>query len=222
MFTMHNPVRWVDPTGLFAQPTELLMDSDGGGSARQQTWQERLAELLREAAALARERRDSAPAPNINDIWDPVTINRIGYLHPAIRDSAIAFILDAQSQGIFLRITDGYRSIARQNELFAQGRTAPGSIVTNARGGQSYHNFGLAIDVVQMVQGDDGRWTPDWNGDWDRIGAIGMSHGFEWGGTWTSFVDRPHFQMTFDFTTAELLQRLNDGNTENGFVVLTR
>jgi len=161
-------------------------------------------------------------APNINDIWDPVTINRIGNLHPAIIGPTIEFILDAQSRGIYLRITSGYRSFADQNALFAQGRTTPGAIVTNARGGQSWHNFGLAIDVVEVRNGDPSSqdnilWVND---RWDEIGAIGRSHGFAWGGDWTGFVDRPHFEMTFGLTLAEMRDRLSRGFTRNGFVRL--
>ena len=116
-------------------------------------------------------------------------------------------------------ITSGYRSFAEQDALFAQGRdgdTRPR--VTNARGGQSWHNFGLAIDVVEISDGVAVWDNPNWN----LIGAIGRNHGFEWGGNWTGFVDRPHFQMTFDFTTTELNRRINAGQTQNGFVILTR
>ncbi|MCL2611281.1 MAG: M15 family metallopeptidase, partial [Defluviitaleaceae bacterium] len=167
------------------------------------------------------------PEPNIekprdiNDIWDHHTINRLKALHPNIQDAAVAFILDAQSKGIYLRVTSGFRSFAEQDALFAQGRTTSGSIVTNARGGQSYHNYGLAIDVVEFR---DGIATTEnmlfVNDRWDEIGAIGKSHGFEWGGDWAGFPDRPHFQKTFGFTTAELGERQNQGLVDNGFVQL--
>jgi len=165
----------------------------------------------------------SPPASsNINDIWDHVTIDRINGLHPAIRGNATAFILDAQSRGIYLRITNGYRTFAEQDALHAQGRTATGNIVTNARGGESWHNFGLAIDVLEFRNGvttaDNMLWETE---NWDLIGAIGRSHGFEWGGDWTSFVDRPHFQITFGHTTAELRNRRSQNRMEGGFVILT-
>ncbi|MCL2638146.1 MAG: M15 family metallopeptidase [Oscillospiraceae bacterium] len=151
---------------------------------------------------------------DINDIWDSVTITRIGTLHPAIQDSAIAFILAAQKQDINLRITDGFRSIEEQNILYEQGRTTPGAIVTNGRGGQSYHNFGLALDVVEMKDG-----VPLWEEtDWDKVGALGKQFGFEWGGDWASFVDRPHFEMSFGFSTSQFLQMYNDDKTTDGFV----
>lgn len=55
--------------------------------------------------------------------------------------------------GIKLRVAQATRTIAQQNALYAQGRTAPGRIVTNAKGGESYHNYGLAIDVIEIKNG---------------------------------------------------------------------
>ena len=107
-------------------------------------------------------------------------------------------------------------ALLRSKTLYSSKRTRPGNIVTNARGGQSFHNYGLAIDVVE-ISGGQALWT---NPNWNLIGEIGESHGFEWGGRWTAFVDRPHFQMTFGFTTAQLLQRRNQGMMSDGFVIL--
>lgn len=93
-----------------------------------------------------------------------------------------------------------------------------GNIVTNARGGQSFHNFGLAIDVVEMNSSGQPIWTND---RWNEIGEIGKSHGFEWGGDWANFPDRPHFQMTFGLITGQLFQRYNERRVDDdGFVLL--
>lgn len=89
-----------------------------------------------------------------------------------------------------------YRSPERQNELYAQGRTTPGSIVTHVKGGGSFHNVfpALAFDVAFRIPNDQG-------GPWARedlfrkFGEIGMRLGLEWGGSWTDFVDMPHFQV---------------------------
>lgn len=98
------------------------------------------------------------------------------------------------AEGIAIRMTEGFRSIARQNELYAQGRTKPGAIVTNAKGGESYHNWGVAFDVVLRVEGysDSPKWA--------RIGALGRKIGLEWGGDWASFKDLPHFELRFGYT----------------------
>lgn len=97
-------------------------------------------------------------------------------------------------------ITDGYRSNAEQDELYAQGRTKPGSIVTNARGGQSTHNYGLAVDLAFQK---DGKlfYTNDL---YQKIFIIARSMGFELGADWASFPDKPHFQYTKGLTIAQL------------------
>ena len=127
--------------------------------------------------------------------WDPVTDRRIGELDPRFQPVATEFINTVESEtAIQLRVTAGYRSAADQDDLYAIGRTEPGNIVTNARGGESLHNSGLAIDVVQMQNGRP-NWTMS-NSSWQSVGQIGERLGMQWGGRWTGFVDRPHFQWS--------------------------
>ena len=105
-----------------------------------------------------------------------------------------------------LAVTSTLRDLAYQSHLFAQGRTAPGKIVTNARAGYSWHNFGLAFDVVPIVAGVafwDNR-TKSGIQLWTDIGSIGEELGLEWGGRWTRFPDMPHFQLTAGRTLAQL------------------
>lgn len=148
-------------------------------------------------------------------VWDLITEQRIKMLHPLVRTPARAFINKAAELGIKLRITAALRTFAQQNDLYAQGRTTPGKIVTNAEAGESYHNYGLAIDVVPIVNG-----KADWNTDWYRIAAIGKSFGFSWGGDWVSFKDKPHFQMTFGNTIADLQYKTNNGVVDGDYVNL--
>jgi peptidoglycan L-alanyl-D-glutamate endopeptidase CwlK len=153
----------------------------------------------------------------VTRVWDFISEQRINTLHPMIRNEARAFINDCETQGIKLRVTAGFRSIDEQNKLYAKGRTEPGKVVTNARGGQSFHNYGLALDVVEMKDGV----TPLWNNtNWEKIGSIGKKYGFEWGGDWTSFTDKPHFQKTFGNDLAQLQARYNAGNLPGGYVAL--
>lgn len=128
---------------------------------------------------------------------------KLADVHPTVREKAIELIKRAHAQGIYVLITQGFRSIAEQNELYAQGRTKPGKIVTNAKGGYSYHNFGLAFDVV--IQNADGSlcWSVA-DKRWKTVGAIGKSIGLEWGGDWRKFPDYPHFQLTFGLSLADL------------------
>ena len=136
--------------------------------------------------------------------WDPVTDKRIQTLHSKVQQHAFDFINDVEAQlNIKLRVTQALRTIAEQNTLYAKGRTSPGSIVTNARGGQSYHNYGLAIDVVE-IRGN----TVNWNSNWTAIARISSIHGFTWGGHWAT-PDKPHFQMAFGLT----IQQLQNGST---------
>lgn len=123
-------------------------------------------------------------------------------VHPLVATKARQLIERAYKEGINIIITQGLRTIEEQNELYAQGRTKTGKIVTNARGGYSYHNFGLAFDFA--ILNADG--SVNWNVDekWKRVGALGKSLGLEWGGDWRDFPDYPHFQLTFGLSLADL------------------
>ena len=135
-------------------------------------------------------------------------------LHPKIRDKAREFIVKAEQQGITLRITSGLRTWAEQDELYAQGRTKPGSVVTNAKGGSSNHNYGLAFDVVPIENG-----KVNWNSkNWNKIGQIGKSVGFNWGGDWTGLVDKPHFEMLFGNSVSDLKQMYLAGKKDGDYV----
>lgn len=120
----------------------------------------------------------------------------ISGLNERLQPLATRFLQLAAEQGIPLVLTQGYRSPEEQNRLYEQGRTAPGSVVTHVRGGQSKHNFGLAFDVAPV--NDKGQ--PYWPNDdelWQRIGSIGQSLGLRWGGNWPeAYRDRPHFELS--------------------------
>ncbi|MDP1419221.1 M15 family metallopeptidase [Peribacillus simplex] len=110
-----------------------------------------------------------------------------------------------------MKITHGFRSFAEQNAIYAQGRTKKGSIVTNAKGGQSMHNYGLAIDFCLITpDGKKAVWDTytdfdkDGLSDWKEVVEEAKKLGFEWGGDWKSFKDSPHFQMTCGLTLKDL------------------
>lgn len=123
-------------------------------------------------------------------------------LQPKVQRMAEEVIAEMFNQGFAVMVYQGYRSIADQNYLYQQGRTRIGQKVTNARGGQSYHNFGVAVDIVFMVDG-----KPSWDDShpWHLLGEVGESAGFEWGGRWSGFVDLPHFQYTEGYGHKEFL-----------------
>jgi LAS superfamily LD-carboxypeptidase LdcB len=134
--------------------------------------------------------------------WDSISNQRIKQLDSRVQQPAINFINNTESElNIQLRVNEGYRSIERQNELYNQSITT-GPWVTGAKGGQSYHNYSLAMDVVIMESG-----KPNWNKPISKeIANIGIKQGFEWGGNWAPpKTDYPHFQMTFGQSWQELL-----------------
>jgi len=139
-------------------------------------------------------------------------------LHPKIRPMAIDFIAKAKTQGIDIKITAGLRTFDEQEKLYNQGRTTPGSIVTKAKPGQSFHNYGLAIDVVPIVNG-----KAVWDNEtlWQKLGVIGESAGFEWGGRW-KFVDKPHFQYPKNTKYTTIMQLKMAGDVDqDGYVILS-
>jgi peptidoglycan L-alanyl-D-glutamate endopeptidase CwlK len=119
-------------------------------------------------------------------------------------------ITKALSGRAICRITHTLRTITEQDALYAQGRTKPGKKITNAKGGQSFHNYGMAFDICLIIDGKEASWDmlKDFDGDkeadWMEIVHIAKKHGWEWGGDWTKFKDYPHFQKTYGYTTTKL------------------
>ena len=123
-------------------------------------------------------------------------------LLPPVRERVERMIASCDAEGIDLLVTSTYRDNASQEALYAQGRTAPGRIVTNARSGQSFHNYRCAVDVVPIRNG-----KAIWDSKdpvWQRIGALGKAAGLEWAGDWKRFKEFPHFQYTAGLTLAQL------------------
>lgn len=123
-------------------------------------------------------------------------------LLPPVRERVERMIAACKAEGIDLLVTSTYRDNASQEALYAQGRTAPGRIVTNARSGQSYHNYRCAVDVVPIRNGK-AIWDAK-DAVWQRIGALGKAAGLEWAGDWKRFKEFPHFQYTGGLTLTAL------------------
>lgn len=131
---------------------------------------------------------------------DKISIDRLNKLHPSVRSTFKMFIEAAETElSVTLRISQGLRTIAEQNALYAQGRTAPGKIVTNAPGGSSYHNYGLAIDLVQLVGSGI-----NWDFNYKLLEPIAARYGIAWGGNFKSIVDKPHFEITKGYSCKQL------------------
>lgn len=163
-------------------------------------------------------------------VKDKITLDRIKLMHPDLREE-VAQMYDTMSNALtgkaICRFAYTLRSYKEQNDLFAQGRTKPGNKVTNARGGQSYHNFGLAFDIVLLKDAkgngkfDTASWETnvdfdgDGRADWQEIVTIAKQHGWEWGGDW-KFTDMPHFQKTQGRSVAELDKMVQAGKVFAG------
>jgi hypothetical protein len=124
---------------------------------------------------------------------------RLGQVHPLLATRGQAMIDLCAHAGISVMVTQGLRTREEQDALYAKGRTEPpigdGFIVTKARGGQSYHNFGLAFDIVILDSIGKADWDTTHPG-WQVAADSGRSVGLEWGGDWKSFKDLPHYQYT--------------------------
>ena len=139
---------------------------------------------------------------------------RLSGLHPVVASRARAMLDLCSLAGLAILVTQGVRTWEEQDVLFARGRTVPpigaSNIVTKARGGQSYHNFGLAFDIIVL----DSMGKTDWNTShpgWRRAAEAGRSVGLEWGGDWKGFKDIPHFQYTGGLSLAECRALFADG-----------
>lgn len=150
---------------------------------------------------------------------DQITLDRIKLMHPALRDELLEQYMYVNNKilgkGVRLRFAYTLRTIEEQNALYAQGRTKSGNIVTNAKGGQSYHNYGLAFDIVLLYDKDNNGTfeTASWemNQDWMNVVKYFVGQGWHWGGNFKSFKDYPHFEKSFGFKTSELMKRLDKG-----------
>jgi peptidoglycan L-alanyl-D-glutamate endopeptidase CwlK len=139
----------------------------------------------------------------IDTTLDPRSAANIATLLPAAQRAARALLAAANDgrlgPGIVVKIIAGTRTYAEQDVLYAQGRTTPGPIVTDAPAGYSNHNFGIAFDVGLF---NGGVYLDD-SPLYAKVGALGRSLGLEWGGDWTSFADEPHFQLAWSGSLVE-------------------
>ncbi len=127
--------------------------------------------------------------------------NSIHALDPNVGRMAEQFLALTRQHNLNVHITTAFRSWDESDRLYAKGRTAPGPIVSNAQGGNSYHNWGLAFDAAPIENGKVSNDTSKYK----LMGHLGEQVGLEWGGTFKSIVDYPHFQYTYGLNTWDLL-----------------
>jgi len=160
---------------------------------------------------------------------DQKTLDRIQLMHPKLR-AEVAKIYDEICEALngraFCRFSYTLRTFREQDELYCIGRTKAGKKVTNAKGGYSYHNYGLALDIVLIVNQKTAVWDikSDFDGDgkpdWMQVVHIFKSHGWDWGGDW-KFTDYPHFQKSFGYKISTLLEMHKAKKIDtNGYLLL--
>jgi peptidoglycan L-alanyl-D-glutamate endopeptidase CwlK len=148
---------------------------------------------------------------------DKVTEQKIQTLHPSLREEVIKIINECDTLltgKARVRIAQALRTEKEQNDLYAQGRTTPGKIVTKCKFGQSFHCFGAAIDFVLIIDGKVASWDTksDFDGDkvsdWMEVVKVFKKYGWKWGGEFRSFVDLPHVEKS-KYTWQQLLAKYN-------------
>lgn len=164
-----------------------------------------------------------SPGPGWNAKVDPRSESVIQQLNPVVQPYARELVRRAAAKGIEVKVIGGLRTFAEQQRLYCQGRNIPectglykpGPIVTNAKGGYSNHNFGIAFDIG-VFQG--AKYLPE-TPKYSEVGQIGKSLGLEWGGDWTTIKDRPHFQLrpqwAMQLSEKEMLKELRRRSAAN-------
>ena len=152
---------------------------------------------------------------------DKSTLDRIAKLHPSVREEMTKIInecntlLTGRSK---VRISQGLRTFAEQDALYNQKPR-----VTKAKGGQSIHNYGFAVDIVLIIDGKTASWEThkDWDNDgiadWDECVKVFAKHCWSWGGNWSSFKDMPHFDK-IGFNNWRVL--INKPKDSQGYVII--
>jgi peptidoglycan L-alanyl-D-glutamate endopeptidase CwlK len=153
-----------------------------------------------------------------NDMRSKRTIENLGSLNKKALAKLDRFLVIVESimtpKGVKVEVISGLRSWSAQAALYAQGRTKPGRIVTKARPGSSWHNYGLAIDLGIFKDGVylDERKPAEADKLYAEIGRIAEVNGIEWAGHWKSFQETPHFQVTFGLTLSDAKAKMEANN----------
>lgn len=150
-------------------------------------------------------------------------MSKIDSLHPKIKAEVQTLVdhinTNVLKSSVKMIVTQGLRTFEEQDKLYNQKPK-----VTNAKGGQSIHNYGLAFDFC-LVDGGKVIWdtNKDFDGDkvpdWMEVVKTFKDAGYTWGGDFKSITDKPHFEKTFGHTWQQLLEIKNVGKTQNGYVI---
>lgn len=152
-------------------------------------------------------------------------MNKYIYLHPELITKIKYTIVVARQDNLPVDIFCGFRPPEEQHEYFLKGRDEKGNIIdkrkiiTYADAWESWHNYGLAADIVFYINGE---WNWDLDLYWNKLGQIGKEAGLTWGGDFTKFKDRPHFQFNIGLTIRQAKEILNEGGHKKVWEEITR
>lgn len=177
---------------------------------------------------MAKSKTDKTELEEVVEVQKPecdINCVRIELLHPKLRVEALTILKEINEVLLTgrakVRFTHTLRTNKEQNDLYALGRTKPGKVVTHAKAGDSYHNYGLAIDICLIINGKEASWDTnadfdkDGVADWAEIVGVFIRHGWTWGGNW-AWKDMAHFQKSFGRSISQLKTSYKD---ENGYVI---
>ena len=168
-------------------------------------------EKVEEELRILKERKLAADTKRILSYFTPTKSEQaiLNGLHPVIAPKVLKLLKNATFQNLYVILFQGIRTFQMQDDLYKQGRGPNGEIVdkskvvTYAKPGTSWHNYGCAVDIV-MNDGPRPQIHPTWDdfidankdgvNDWMSMGQLGKELGFEWGGEFKEFIDVPHFQ----------------------------
>lgn len=146
--------------------------------------------------------------------FDARTEENIASLVPKAQRAARQFMVAAKTFPYTVKILSGGRTYAEQTAIYAQGRSRPGKVVTNAPAGSSNHNFGIAFDVgifsgAKYFTGA----TKIENDAYMNLRKLTKPAALEldWGGDWKSSKDYPHYEMHTGKTTKQVRASLESG-----------
>lgn len=132
-------------------------------------------------------------------------LNSTNLLYGPMKAHTILGVNSANKAGIPIAIFETFRTPQRQDQIYAQGRTTSGKIVTQSKGWQSWHQYGVAVDIALLI---DGRWS--WDFDPKEVSKHFDTDKLIWGGTFKNF-DGPHYEWRNkpSLPVAEALVRSN-------------
>jgi peptidoglycan L-alanyl-D-glutamate endopeptidase CwlK len=163
---------------------------------------------------------------------DNITLERIKLIHPKLQSELLSIYNDLFDKGVYIRFTSTFRSFLEQDAIYYQGRKSleevnnmrlkcglylisekENKIVSNAFGGRSYHNYGIAVDFCLLSKNHNYDMEFDTNNnnekDWNEVVKVFKNYGWDWGSEVNFKSDTPHFQKTFGYKINQLLEKYN-------------